>query len=147
MLSLVLDTEEIMVTNSDQGLPSRISCFCGETNKNKTKNRRDCLSDPLVLSQICPSSVTDPCCCEMTPHFTQGRSLSPHDGLQWEPGLCSPCPRCPLLLSLHLLHFSQAYSLLGALVLAVPMAGRVLPPRICWINSSSSLWCPLQHSI
>lgn len=147
MLSLVLDTEEITVTNSDQGLPSRISCFCGETNKNKTKNRRDCLSDPLVLSQICPSSVTDPCCCEMTPHFTQGRSLSPHDGLQWEPGLCSPCPRCPLLLSLHLLHFSQAHSLLGALVLAVPMAGRVLPPRICWINSSSSLWCPLQHSI
>ena len=36
VLSLVLDTEEIMVTSSDQELPSGISCFCGETNRSKT---------------------------------------------------------------------------------------------------------------
>ena len=65
----------------------------------------------------------------MTPHFTQGRSLSHPDGLQCDPGLCTPCPHCCLLLSLYLLHFSQAHSLLGALVLSVPMAGRALPPR------------------
>ena len=82
-----------------------------------------------VKAQICLSSVTDPCCCEMTPHFTQGRSLSHPDGLQCDPGLCTPCPHCCLLLSLYLLHFSQAHSLLGALVLSVPMAGRALPPR------------------
>ena len=81
------------------------------------------------VSQLCRSSVTGSCCREMTPHFTRGRSLSPRDGLQCDPGLCKPCPPGGLLLFLHLLHFSRAQSLLRALVLCIPTAGHALPPR------------------
>ena len=49
------------------------------------------------MSQLCRSSVTGSCCREMTPHFTRSRSLSPRDGLQCDPGLCTPCPPGGLL--------------------------------------------------
>lgn len=71
-------------------------------------------NDPFILNQICHPSAITTYYYEMTPHFTQSRSLSPHGGLQYysRPGPLWPQHR--LLLSLlPVLHRASTLPLQG----------------------------------
>lgn len=48
-------------------------------------------NDPFILNQTCHSAAINTYCYEMTPQFTQSRSLSPHGGLRYDSR-----PRTPL---------------------------------------------------